>query len=330
MLAASLQTIRIILPGVSAAFLVGLLAMFLSDYFGIPVMLIALVLGMTLHTLYKQNLFYAGINFTTTTVLRSGVALLGLRITFDQVLSLGLGNLLVMSAAVAATLLFGSLLAVRLRRSPQFGLLTGGSVAICGASAALAIATVLPPHPERERQVVFTVLCVTALSTIAMVLYPFIVELFDLSAQAAGFFLGGTIHDVAQVVGAGYSVSEEVGDYATITKLYRVLMLIPVFVFLALAFRARGDALPGKLPKPWFILGFVLFLVIGSYAGLPESVLQGGIELSRLCLVVAITALGMKTNLAVLFKGSLPALLLVIAETLWLAVLILAWVLLSQ
>jgi len=328
-IAAKLSTVRFILPGLAAALIVGLLAMFLSDNFGMPVMLIALVLGMTLNTLYKRDLFYAGINFTTSSVLRTGVALLGLRITFDQVQSLGIANLVVMSLAIAATMILGMLLAVRLKRSRQFGLLTGGSVAICGASAALAIAAVLPQHPERERQLVFTVLCVTTLSTIAMVLYPLIVDVFGMSDRAAGFFLGGTIHDVAQVVGAGYSVSEEVGDYATITKLYRVLMLIPVFVVLTVAFRSRGDALPGKLPVPWFIFSFVFFLLLGSFASLPQTMVQVGAELSRLCLVVAITALGMKTNLVVLFRGSAPALFLVVAETLWLAVLILAWVLLS-
>jgi uncharacterized membrane protein YadS len=109
--------------------------------------------------------------------------------------------------------------------SRSFGILSAGAVAICGASAALAISSVLPKGENSERDTVFTVISVTALSTIAMIAYPVIIALFHLDHVAIGVFLGGTIHDVAQVVGAGFSVSEETGNVATFTKLLRVAML---------------------------------------------------------------------------------------------------------
>ena len=107
----------------------------------------------------------------------------------------------------------------------RFALLTGGSVAICGASAAMAIAAVLPRNEHSESNLIFTVLGVTVLSTIAMIAYPMITTVTGLDPLASGVFLGGTIHDVAQVVGAGFSISDEVGETATLVKLMRVTML---------------------------------------------------------------------------------------------------------
>src|SRR4029078_6759814 len=112
-----------------------------------------------------------------------------------------------------------------------FGRWSGGAVAICGASAALALAAALPNHPLKERATLFTVVGVSALSTLAMILYPMLTQAFGLDARTAGVFLGANIHHLAQVVGAGYSLSRESGDVATFVKLMRVAMLVPVIVF---------------------------------------------------------------------------------------------------
>jgi len=316
-------------PGVAIAFVTALSAMFLADRYGAPVMLFALLLGMAMNFLGDEQHCCTGINFATKTILRTGVALLGLRITFTQVQAIGLNNLLIIALAVAATIASGVLLAPRLGKTRDFGLLTGGSVGICGASAAMAIAAVLPASPQREKQVVFTVLTVTTLSTIAMIAYPLIATQLSLDARASGLFLGGTIHDVAQVVGAGYSVSTEAGDFATITKLFRVLLLIPVFLGLAIAFRGAAGQ-PGKLPLPLFIVGFVACMLLATFELLPAPLTTAGLALSKLFLVMAIAALGMKSNPRILFKGSLPALGLVVGETLLLGLLILGWLLLDS
>ncbi len=214
----NLARLKELFPGIAVSLVAGISATYLAQQYAAPVMLFALLIGMALNFLNEQTQCCAGINFTASTVLRIGVALLGLRITLDQVLSVGAANLAMVSAAIAITMTAGMFIALKMNRSREFGLLSGGSVSICGASAAMAIATVLPNHPDREKQLVFTILVVTTLSTLAMILYPVLAARLGLSEVAAGYFLGGSIHDVAQVVGAGYSMSTATGDFATITK----------------------------------------------------------------------------------------------------------------
>jgi uncharacterized integral membrane protein (TIGR00698 family) len=137
-----------------------------------------------------------------------------------------------LAGAIFTTIVLGVFLAKMLGLQKRFGALTGGSVAICGASAALAISTILPKGANHERDTLLTVIGVTAMSTIAMIVYPILSAQLGMSETEAGIFLGGTIHDVAQVVGAGYSVSENAGDMATLTKLVRVAMLMPVVLIM--------------------------------------------------------------------------------------------------
>jgi len=206
--------------------------------------------------------------------------------------------------------------------SRPFGVLTSGATAICGASAALAISSVLPKGPTHERDTVFTVIGVTALSTVAMILYPIVVAVFQLNHTTAGVFLGGTIHDVAQVVGAGYSVSEETGNVATFTKLLRVAMLLPIVMTLALVFRAHNTTKEGRR-LPGFLLVFAGLVLLNSSGLIPAPILVGIKSFSRWCLVVAIAALGMKTSLKAMADVGGRAIMLIVAETLFLAVLVL-------
>ena len=161
-----------------------------------------------------------------------------MRITLSQIASLGPWPVATVIVGVATTILFGFLLARRMGLSSMFGVLSGGAVAICGASAALAIASVLPRNDKRERDTILTVVSVTALSTLAMIIYPIFATSIGLDHRQAGIFIGGTIHDVAQVVGAGYMISNETGDIATYVKLLRVAMLLPA-VFAISFLRAK-------------------------------------------------------------------------------------------
>jgi uncharacterized integral membrane protein (TIGR00698 family) len=272
---------------------------FIAQSRGGPTLLYALLLGMALNPVAMEGKAKAGVDVAARNVLRIGVALLGARITFEQVGTLGWRGVVLVASAVAITIAFGSLLSRALGLSRRLGVLTGGATAICGASAAIAIATVLPRDDKSDRELVFTVAGVTVLSTLAMVLYPLIAHAIGLDMRQTGLFLGGTIHDVAQVVGAGYSISPEAGDFAVLAKLFRVAMLLPVVVAISLVVRHRFQRVDtrGRDPLlPRFLLAFGALVVIGSMGLIPAGVSTALGELARACLVVAIAAVGLKTS----------------------------------
>ena len=316
---------RELAPGFIVSLIAAAASSFLSEHYGAPVMLFALLLGMALNFLSSDSKCKAGIEFTARNVLRIGVALLGMRITLGQIAGLGWKPLALVVILVVATILVSVVAARALGFQRLFGMLTGGATGICGASAALALAAALPNHPQKERATLFTVIGVSALSTLAMILYPMIANWLGLSPQQAGVFLGATIHDVAQVVGAGYSMSTETGDTATVVKLMRVAMLLPVIVCAAMITRMQGADPTGKRPPllPWFAVGFLILAGVNSTGWVPAAVTGGVNELSRWSLVVSISALGMKTQLKELATVGIKPILLMIGETTFLAVLVL-------
>jgi len=270
------DALRPMFPGFAVSVLVAVTAQFLSDRYGAPAMLLALLLGLALNFLADEGTRTApGIGFTARTVLRLGVALLGARISVEMLAALGGPAIALVVAGVILTIGFALIASRFVGRSWRFALLTGGSVAICGASAAMAIAAVLPRHEKSERDLVFTVLCVTVLSTVAMILYPMLAQLFQFGARDSGVFLGGTIHDVAQVVGAGFSIGPEAGETATLVKLIRVSMLAPVVLCFSLVIRQKGlaELSEGRRPPllPGFVVGFLVLAALNSLGLIPGS-----------------------------------------------------------
>ncbi|MBD3766309.1 MAG: putative sulfate exporter family transporter [Rhodobacterales bacterium] len=320
-LAAAAQGLRLLLPGIAVALTVAAASTFLSDHHGGPVMLFALLIGMSLHFLSRDAVCAPGLDFTSKRLLRWGIALLGARITLDQIASLGARPIVIVLVCLAATIGAGLLLARLTGRDWAFGVLTGGAVAICGASAALAISAVLPRAEGREQHTLFTVVAVTSLSTVAMILYPPVFAALGFAEAEIGILLGATIHDVAQVVGAGYAVSDLAGDTATYVKLLRVAMLPVVVVVLALiALRnRRQDGAP--VPWPLFTLAFLAILLANSLGLLPPALAGLMLDVSRWLLVAAIAALGIKTSLQALFTLGPANPAIVLAETLFLALL---------
>ena len=305
---------------------IALSATFLSEHYGGPQLLYALLIGLSLHFLSLQDSTGPGINFCAKTVLRIGVALLGIRITLGQVSHLGMSVGLMLILAVALTVGTGWLLARLLKRPTAEGLLSGGSVGICGASAAMAISSVLPQTRENERFTLLAVVGVTVLSTAAMVLYPFFLQLLGLSPMQSGIFLGGTIHDVAQVVAAGMMMGQEAGDAATVVKLFRVVLLMPVVLLIAFAYRKQGAlarAAGGTLEKaplvPTFLIGFSLLVLIASTGKVPAGVVSAASDVSRWCLVIAISASGVKTSFEDLKQLGWQPIVMLLAETLVIA-----------
>lgn len=319
-----LTACRTLWPGILTSITIALAATFVSEHQGGPQLLYALFFGMAFNFAANGEKIKQGVEFSSRTILRLGVALLGAKITLEEVSSLGGFAVLLVVCGVACTILFGIGLSRLLGRPRIEGILTGGAVAICGASAALAIASVLPRSEENQRFTIFTVVGVTSLSTVAMILYPTLVKALALPPDAAAIFLGGTIHDVAQVVAAGYLISPQVGDTATFVKLLRVATLLPVVAMFSFLFRKEGweQGSSAKL-VPTFLIGFALLVLANSAGLIPHAVNQWMGLFSRWCLVVAIAGLGIKTSLQQFATLGWRPVLMLVAETVFLAGLIL-------
>jgi len=317
------KLIKIYFPGLMVCLIIAMSTSFLSENYGGPQLLYALLIGLSLHFLYLNETVKPGIDFCAKTVLRLGVAFLGIRVTFSDIGAIGLSTGLMVMFAVGATVCLGYFLAKLLKLSPDFGLIAGGSVGICGASAALAVASVLPKTKENERFTLLVVVGVTVLSTVAMVVYPFTLQLLDITDLPAGIFLGATVHDVAQVVAAGMLFGPEAGDVATVVKLFRVALLLPVVLFISIFFGAEKSSQRlgwGSLRLiPTFLLGFVALSVVASMQILPSSATHSIGGISRWMLVIAIAAAGLKTNFQDLAKLGWQPVVMLVVETLFIA-----------
>jgi uncharacterized integral membrane protein (TIGR00698 family) len=301
-----------VFPGVAVAGLVAMSAKLVTEHHGGPVMLLALLMGMAVGFLREIPPLRPGLAFSSRTILRVGVALLGAQITLQFLAGLGWPALLFIALGVALTIAAGALIARLFGQTVWFGVLAGGAVGICGAAAAAAISAVLPRHEKSNADTAMTIIGVTALSTAAMIAYPLLGHALGMDDRTIGFFLGLTIHDVAQVVGAGYSVSDETGDLAVVVKLFRVILLLPVVLIVAFAVRTTaqraGAARPGV---PLFVVGFALLVVARSLDFIPAIAAPHLADLSRWCLVAAMAAIGILTALGeIRGLGYKPALLL--------------------
>jgi uncharacterized integral membrane protein (TIGR00698 family) len=322
-------------PGVLLAVTIALAASYLAERYDGPQLLFALFFGMAFNFAAEGPRVKAGIEFASKKILRFGVALLGARIGLEQIVALGAAPAAIVVVAVTGTIACGVLIARLLRRPLADGLLTGGAVAICGASAALAISAVLPRSADQQRFTLLTVVGVTTLSTAAMVAYPLLAESLNLDARSTAIFLGGSIHDVAQVVGAGFMVSPEVGDGATLVKLLRVAMLVPVVVLFSQMFRhpavdGNGAAVARPPLLPGFLIGFIVLVALNSIGAVPTDIARSLSELSRWCLVIAIAALGVKTSFGQLAELGWQPVAMIVGETLFIAAVVLGGVMILE
>ena len=310
------------LPGIVLCLLISLSANFLSEHYAGPKLLYALFIGLSFHFLISRPDIKRGVDFCAKTLLRCGVALLGARITFSQVTDLGWPTAIAVITAMVGTIAVGLFLARLFGRSSSQGLISGGSVAICGASAAIAIASVLPQTKENERFTLLVVVGVTVLSTIAMVIYPFSLELLEFNPKISGIFIGSTIHDVAQVVAAGMLLGPQAGDTATIVKLFRVILLMPIVVAIVIIFRNQSNAaLPEKQQPliPTFLIFFIVLILLSTSGLISVPITQFAGEASRWLLVIAIAAAGIKTSFEDLIKLGWQPVLMLVTETVFIA-----------
>ena len=307
---------NLLFPGLIVVGTIAAAAGFLSIHYKAPVMLFALLIGIAFNFLASDERCAPGIEFSSKKILRFGVALLGFRVTLDQILGLGTNVLLLVPILVISSIAISWLIAKLMGRKYLFALLTACAVSICGAAAALAVASVLPNWKERHRDTLFIVVCVTALSTFAMITYPILFTVADFNDIEIGILIGSTIHDVAQVVGAGYAVSNEAGDVATFIKLLRISML-PIIVIL-IAVLLKGDDESRTISSkafPWFALGFALCLIVNS-SGYTPLIISGFLaNVSQWFLVFAIAGLGVSTSLKSMMELGGRSILLMVLQT---------------
>lgn len=321
--------LRDYVPGLAVTILATLAAAFISDRYGAPLTLMALLVGLAMNFLSADARLSPGLGFASRTLLRWGIVLVGARITLGQIVDLGPEALAAIVVILALTLLSGVALARALGFSGAFGALAGGAVAICGASAALAIATVLGERRAGQAQLTLVLVGISAASALAMVLYPLIAHRIGMGDTAAGFMLGAAVHDVAQALGAGYSYSQAAGETAAIVKLTRVALLAPVLMALAWAFPPETGRKAKFAGPPWFVLGFFAIAAINSTGMVPAWVGHGAEQGAAALLACAVTATGIRSPMQSLLEGgprpllviggaTLVALALSIAAAMWL------------
>jgi uncharacterized integral membrane protein (TIGR00698 family) len=270
----------------------------------VPAAVLALVIGMMVHGPATQPRFADGLAFASKKLLQVAIALLGLRIALADIVALGITTVLIVIGSMALTLAAGLGMARWLGRSDAYGALAGGATAICGASAALAISSVIPDKQRNDADTAFVVLACNLLATLAMIAYPLVAGWLHFDERMTGIFLGASIHDVAQVVGAGLSVSEATAGTATIVKIFRVFLLLPVVLVIGhLLRRHQQDSdttLDAKVPVPLFAFAFLALAGLNSFDLVPQALRMALLDVSRWGLLVAIAALGLKTSLAAL------------------------------
>lgn len=314
----AVATSRLLMPGFVLAAAVAVAAVFAEPLLrhttggrlALPGMVIALIIGMGLHRLAARPLFTPGLTFAVKKLLRWAIALLGLRIAFGDILGLGVGTLLLVVGSMAVTIASGIWLARRLGLHDGYGALAGAATAVCGASATLATTTVLPNYPAKAADTAFTVVAANAVSTLVMLAYPPLAIFLGFNATQTGILLGATIHDMAQVVGAGYAISEPVGNSAVVVKLFRVFLLLPVVLAIGWWFMRQGrEAGEARVPVPVFALVFLALVVVNSV--LPSVPALAGsyavakpwlVTLSNAGLLIAIAALGLGTSVTAILS----------------------------
>lgn len=278
-------------------------------------MILSIAIGMAFHNIVgTPSWAKAGVVFSLRRILRFAIILLGLQLTASQVLAVGGSGLAVVVATLAATFIATTLIGRWMGIEPKLVQLIAAGTSICGASAVIATNTVTDAPDE---DIAYAVACVTVFGSIAMFLYPMLPGVLHLDPHAFGLWAGSSIHEIAQVVAAAYQDGTQAGDFATIAKLSRVMMLAPVIILLGLLARSRsadGQGKRAKVPMPWFVIGFIALVGLNSVVSIPATI-KAPVGLgTTFMLSMALAAMGLETDIGKLrAKGLKPALLGLIA-----------------
>ena len=267
-------------------------------------MIVGIILGMIYANSLRNNLpdtWVPGIAFCSKRVLRFGIVLYGFRMSFQDVLAVGLPAIVIDAIVVIVTIAIGMVIGKLLRMDRDIALLTASGGAICGAAAVMGVDGVIRPKPYKTAVAVATVVI---FGTLSMFLYPILYRagIFDLPTGQMGIFTGSTVHEVAHVVGAGNAMGAAVSNSAIIVKMIRVMMLVPVLIVIAFlvakgATSAQGQHGKSKIAIPWFAVLFLVVIAFNSFNLLPQAVVDWINTLDTFLLTMAMTALGAETSI---------------------------------
>ena len=293
-----------LLPGLLLAALLGAAALWLADlpwvrdHLHWSALLLVILLGMAWKSLAPvPESTVPGVRFAQRPVLRWAVAGLGFRLSLSELWTIGAPALGVVVVSTFAALLFGWWVARRIGLGEKLGLLLGVGGAICGASAVVAADSVV--QAER-RDTALALGIITLLGTIGILLYPLLHGAFGLGEFVYGVWDGASLHEMAQVVAAGFGVSDEAARVATVVKLARIALLAPVVLGLSWMLR-RKHAAVGQAhvaPVPWFLVLFVIFAAINSTGWLPKSWLDPIRRGDLWLLAIGMAGVGLQTGFA--------------------------------
>ena len=263
----------------------------------------------------------AGITFSMRSILRFAIILLGLQLTAAELLEVGGIGFAVIAATLLATFIFTTWLGRAMGIDRRLVELIAAGTSICGASAVIATNTVTRAPDE---DVAYAVACVTIFGSIAMFVYPLLGSVLQLDPHHFGLWAGASIHEIAQVVAATFQQSREAGEFGTVAKLARVMMLAPVVIALGLLATRRARAMgaesgSAKVPMPWFAFGFVAMVILNSLVDVPHAAMSLIIPITTFLLTMALAAMGLETNIQKLRAKGLRPLLLGAAAFLFIA-----------
>lgn len=306
-------------PGLALCAVAAGAAAWLSGFYGFPIILLGLLVGLALNFVSHDERTHAGLDFASRTCLRWGIVVLGLQVTFAQIGMVGLAPFAALGVVMAVTLVAGLAGARIAGQSRYAGILAGGSTAICGASAALALYGVIGKERLSQAQFALTLVGVSLASALAMTVYPVLAVQLNLSDAQAGFLIGASIHDVAQAIGGGFAFSDPAGAQATIVKLARVALLAPLVALISLvigpAGEAKGQPLWRRMAIPWFIIAFLGMVTLNSLVAIPADWAKAGLTLSKGLLLLAVTATAMRSRMDLLLEVGWRAIIPVATAT---------------
>jgi len=282
-------------------------------------LIIAILLGMIFHNVVGTPASAKpGVTFSLRRILRFAIIMLGLQLTAMQIGEVGATGVAIIAVTLGATFLFTGWFGRLMGIDPKLAQLIGAGTSVCGASAVIATNTVTNAHDE---DVAYAVACVTVFGSIAMFAYPTLGSLLHLDPRAYGLWAGSSIHEIAQVVAAAFQEGRQAGEFGTIAKLSRVMLLAPLVIMLGVAAARRSGTSSARAPMPWFVLGFIAMIALNSVITIPPETKSVIVSITTFLLTMALAAMGLETDVGKLYAKGLRPLAVGAAASVFISVL---------